>query len=65
MEEDKLYCTYCNEEILNKKRDSRKTEGKRYHIKCVRKLRKELEIMKNQGKIKPGQEHKVATKINS
>ena len=60
-----LYCTYCNEEILDKKKDSRKAEGKRYHIGCIRKLRKKLEKMRKEGKIKPGQEHKVATELNS
>lgn len=60
-----LYCAYCNEEILDKKKDSRKAEGKRYHILCVRKLRKKLEKMKQEGKVKPGQEHKVTTGLNS
>jgi hypothetical protein len=52
-----LYCKYCNEEIEGK---GYKADGERYHLKCVRKFRKEIEKQKNQGRIKPGQENKVA-----
>ena len=53
-----LICKYCNEEITEGK--GYKADGERYHLKCVRKLRKELEKMRQAGKVKPGQEHKVA-----
>jgi hypothetical protein len=55
-------CEYCQIEIKEK---SYKAEGKRYHLNCVRKLRKKLERMKREGKIKPGQESEVDTGRNS
>lgn len=56
---DELYCEYCNELIIDKKKDSRVADGKRYHLKCVRKLRKEIDRMKQTGHLKPGHENKV------
>lgn len=57
----KLVCKYCKEEIVDKKKDSRKADGKRYHMWCLRKFRKEIDRQKYQGKIKPGQENKIKT----
>lgn len=54
-----LYCKYCNQEILDKKKDSRIADGERYHIVCLRIFRKELEKLRQSGKLKPGQENKV------
>ncbi len=34
-----------------------KAEGKRYHIQCIRKLRKIIDKQKQLGKVKEGQEH--------
>lgn len=54
-----LICAYCSEKILDKKKDSRAADGNRYHIKCLRKLRKKINKLKRQGKIKQGQEAKI------
>jgi len=51
-----VYCNYCNSLIEEK---SYKADGKRYHLKCLRKFRKKIEIQKNLGKIKPGKENEV------
>lgn len=58
-----LYCDYCDLPILDKKKDSRRADGKRYHIKCLRILRKKIDKLKRLGKIKQGQENQV--NINS
>lgn len=57
---DNKVCHYCSLEIKEK---SYKAEGEVYHLKCVRKLRKKLELLKQKGKLKPGQESEI--NINS
>jgi len=54
-----LYCNYCHGAIENKKKDSRRADGKRYHIECLRILRKKIDKQKGLGKIKPGQENEI------
>ena len=54
-----LICKYCNDEIEDKKRDSRKADGLRYHIKCLRIFRKKIDKQKQLGKISPGKENEV------
>jgi len=52
------YCEYCNKELIEK---GYKADGKRYHLVCVRKLRKEIEKQKRLGKVKHGQEQTFQT----
>lgn len=53
-----LICSYC-ETPITKEQHSIMADGVRYHLDCVRKLRKALGKLKKEGKVKPGQESQV------
>lgn len=53
-----IICKYCNQEMEDK---GFKADGHRYHFKCLKTFRKEIDRQKYQGKIKPGQENRVQT----
>lgn len=53
-----LICNYCETPIAKGQR-SVMADGVRYHLDCVRKLRKALDKLKKEGKVKPGQESQV------
>jgi len=46
-----MRCEYCKEEMEDK---GYKADGKRYHLKCVRKFRKEIDRQKRNKGIEVG-----------
>jgi len=60
MIQKETYCKYCNELIKGK---SYTADSHRYHIKCLRKFRRDIDKQKMNGKIREGQENTV--KVNN